>query len=295
MIRKIRDAVRAFLEIRLIPQQLREITVRLNKRDDTSLLLANAERDRLLHDLRRQGNDRLEPFGFKGFSQNDEDGILQEIFRRIGVTNRRFVEFGTGDGSQNNTVFLLCNGWTGLWIDGCDSDHRTQKNTFSRYIQDHRLTAVHGFLTAANINDVIASAGYEGDIDLLSIDIDGNDYHLWKSLTIVRPRAVVIEYNAYAAPPLEWIMPYDAAYVWDGYSQRFSASLKSLEKLGLEKGYQLVGCNLSGLNAFFVRSDLVQDKFVREATAETLFQPRRWWLDPIYATHTVPLEPESMK
>lgn len=293
MLKSIRDAVRAFFDLRLVPQQMREVTTHLRQRDDKTRLMANAERVQLLATPKLSELRRLEQYGYKGFSQNDEDGILQEIFRRIHVTNRQFVEFGTGDGSQNNTVFLLCNGWTGLWIDGNSGDQESQRRLFPQKIASGQLVSICRFLTIDNINHVIESAGINGEIDLLSIDVDGNDYHLWKAIKVINPRAVVMEYNAYAAPPLEWVMPYDASYCWDGSSQRFGASLKSLELLGADLGYQLVGCNLTGLNAFFVRKDLTRDLFPYETTAESLYQPRRWWLDVIFQDHTIPIDAEA--
>ncbi len=253
-------------------------------------MLASAERDRILTNEEIKNPLRLERFGYKGFSQNDEDGILQEIFSRIGTTDRCFIEFGTGDGRENNTVFLLCCGWSGLWIDGSERDHQSQRNYFSWAIKKGLLKSVCRFLSTSNINEVIREAGLAGSIDLLSIDVDGNDYHLWKAIDVVQPRVVVIEYNAYAPPPVEWVMAYDPEYAWDGKSYYFSASLKSLELLGKTKGYTLVGCNLSGLNAFFVRSDIAAEKFVGNSTAEYLFHPRRWWMDCMFTTGCIPFD-----
>lgn len=232
---------------------------------------------------------RLEKHGFKGYSQNDEDGIIQEILNRIGTTDRRFVEFGTGDGLENNTHFLLCQGWSGVWIDGSATNCAAQKSVFEWAIRSEKLKSIQAFVTVDNINDVIRDAGVEGEIDLLSIDIDGNDYHIWKAINVVAPRVVVIEYNAYAPPPIQWIMEYDPNYVWDGKSAYFGASLQSLTALADLKRYTLVACNLSGLNAFFVRKDLASSHFVNP-TIENLYHPRRWWLDQCYKSEMIAYE-----
>ena len=253
-------------------------------------MLANAERDRLLALPELNDSLRLEGHGFKGYSQNDEDGIIQEIFRRIGTDKKTFVEFGTENGTQNNTVYLLHQGWKGLWLDGSQQHIDDQKRLFQWATENGQLTSVCSFLTLENINSVIGENGFQGDIDLLSIDIDGNDYHLWKAIDVVSPRVVVIEYNAYVPPPVEWIMPYQEDYVWDGISTYFNSSLASLAKLGISKGYSLVGCNITGLNAFFVRSDLVDGKFCADQDPRTLFHPRRYWLDSCFDVAAVPFD-----
>lgn len=231
---------------------------------------------------------RLERFGFSGISQNDEDGIINEIFARIGRGNSKFVEFGASSGTENNTSYLLWKGWSGLWIDGSAEHVESLRRNFSW--AGERLKCVQAFLTTKNINSVISGAGIEGEIDLLSIDVDGNDFHLWEALTIVNPRVVVIEYNGYVPPEVSWVMQYDPSYVWDGKSRYLGASLEALNRLAKRKGYSLVGCNLIGLNSFFVRRDLTQDKFAVAPSAETLFHPRRWWLDMAFKSGVPPLD-----
>ena len=220
----------------------------------------------------------LEPYGFKVYSQNDEDGIISEIFNRIGVTDKRFIEFGVQNGLESNCHYLLLKGWTGLWIEGNKKFCKDLKRRFAPALKDGCLQLINAFITVKNINSLFSDNGYEGEIDLLSIDIDGNDYHIWKEISVIRPRVVVIEYNAKFPPECDWIMPYDEDYVWDS-SDRQGASLKALERLGGQKGYQLVGTNMTGSNAFFVRKELAKDKFPLPANAENLYNPPRWsWL-----------------
>lgn len=227
----------------------------------------------------------LERFGYKVYSQNDEDGILQEIFRRIGTTNRVFVEFGTQDGLESIGHYLLLRGWRGLWIEGDEDAVERIKEYFRPAIFARQLSVRNEFITKDNINSIISSAGISGQIDLLSVDVDGNDYHIWKAIEVVSPRVVIVEYNGKIPPDLDWKMAYDADHIWDG-TDRHGASLKALELLGKEKGYTLVGTCLSGVNAFFVRSDMVNDAFMPPYTAEYLYNPLR--LDLKFVTNHPP-------
>lgn len=219
----------------------------------------------------------LERFGYKVFSQNDEDGIISEIFNRIGVTDKRFIEFGIERGIESNGHFLLHKGWSGLWIEGSKKHCRDVMRLFRKPIEQKRLVLENAFITAENI-DALISKHFAGQrIDLLSIDIDGNDYHVWKMIKCVEPRVVVIEYNSLFPPDHEWVMPYDAHHIWDK-TDNAGASLKSLEILGATLGYQLVGTNLSGVNAFFVKKELAKDLFVLPASAEKLYNPARYYI-----------------
>ncbi|MGZ4808394.1 MAG: hypothetical protein ACXV7D_03615 [Thermoanaerobaculia bacterium] len=199
----------------------------------------------------------LRHFEEKVFSQNGEDGILREIFRRIGTTNRFFVECGIQDGSENNTRALLeRDGWSGVWIEESGDYAAAARRAFAslpvRIIEKH--------ITAENIGTILTAAGVPPEPDLLSIDIDGNDYWVWKELRSCSPRVVVIEYNAARIPGDSWVMPYDPKHVWDGTS-RFGASLDALAGLASGLGYVLVGCDSRGVNAFFVRRDIIGDRF----------------------------------
>jgi hypothetical protein len=222
---------------------------------------------------------RLERHGFRAFSQNDEDGILQEIFRRIGTTNRTFVEFGVQDGLQTNTRLLLYAGWRGLWIEADRAAYARMLDSFAAEVAARQLQLLNTFVTAENISGLIDSA-LLGELDLLSIDIDGNDYWIWDAIQL-RPRVVVIEYNAKFRPPIKWVMQYNPKHRWN-YSDYHGASLESLNALARQKGYSLVGCCLAGVNAFFVRDDLVQDHFESPQGAD-LYNPPRYYLQRFLA------------
>ena len=294
MLKRIRRAFRKRQEsLEVIEQQNRQILEQLTTINSESALIsrmfAETRREKLLATERLSDPKRLEKYAFKGYSQNDEDGMIQEIFRRIGTTDKRFVEFGASDGKENNSVYLLCQGWTGAWLEGSEEAIEDMKKTFGWAIESNQLTPVQSFLTKDNINDVIGEAGFQGEIDMLSIDIDGNDYHLWKAIDVVQPRLVVIEYNAYAPPPVEWIMKYKEDYSWDRTAY-FNSSLQSLQNLGREKGYRLVGCSLNGLNAFFGRTDVAGDHFCDDDSAQNLYHPRRFWLDGYKLSYMIPYD-----
>ena len=216
----------------------------------------------------------LEYHGFKVYSQNDEDGIIEEIFNRVGTTNKIFIEFGVENGLECNSHYLLFKGWRGLWIDGGETHVKEIQKKFAPVIANGKLNVLNAFITRENINELFVAGNVTGEIDLLSIDIDGNDWHVWKAIDVVKPRIVVIEYNAKFPPNCEWKQAYDKYHIWDG-SDWHGASLKSLELLGRELGYQLVGTSFNGVNAFFVRKDLAKDLFIEPATAENLYNPAR--------------------
>ncbi len=207
---------------------------------------------------------RLEPYGFSVYSQNDEDGIIQEIFNRIGISSNTFVEFGVGHGLENNTAYLLMQGWKGLWIEGSANFVKQIKKIYYKPLHDKSLVLEHAFITKDNINALI-SPHFSGEIDLLSVDIDGNDYYVWENITCINPRAVVVEYNAKFPPPCRFCIPYNEHHVWDK-SDLMGMSLQTATDLAESLGYQLVGTNLNGVNAFFVRKDLAKDLFAQSST-----------------------------
>jgi hypothetical protein len=231
----------------------------------------------LLTDAKYQDPRKLNRYEAKIYSQGGEDGILIEIFRRVGVTNKYFAELGASDGVENNTVYLLSEGWRGFWIDGDVEAVQRANRSFADHVTNGRLVIEAAFITAENIESLFAKASVPPEFDLLSIDIDRNDYYVWEKIREYRPRVVVVEYNGIFPAGVRWIVPYDANAWWDGTS-RFGASLTALELLGREKGYELVGCSLSGANAFFVRKELVTDEFLGPYTAAVHYEPPRYFL-----------------
>lgn len=207
--------------------------------------------------VRRQPIADLATFERKFHSQNWEDGIIEAIFAAIGTTNRYFVEFGVEDGTVCNSRRLLELGWTGLQMDGREAGSDPVRK--------------QEFIRAENINDLFRKYSVPAEFDLLSIDIDGNDYWVWKAIAGYRPRVVVMEYNSSVPASESRTVPYDTDFRWDG-TEYFGASLLALAKLGREKGYTLVGCDSNGINAFFVQDALVPGRFLTKPPVE-LYRP----------------------
>lgn len=214
---------------------------------------------------------RLLASGYKVFSQNQEDGMIAEVFRRIGTMSRRFIEFGIQDGLECNSTFLLMQGWSGTWIEGSKNDAGKARASFAPY----PVEVLNQYVTPDNADALITEIAQDQELDFLSIDTDTLDYWIWRAIKTVRPRLVVIEYNATWPPFVRKTVANDANMVWDGTSF-MGASLGALEALGREKRYSLVGCSLAGVNAFFVRDDLVGDKFCAPFTAENHYEPPRY-------------------
>ena len=227
---------------------------------------------------------KLNRYEFKVFSQAGEDGIISEIFNRIGTTNKFFVEFGVGNGLENNSTYLLVKGWQGYWIEGSERFCKSIRQSFKDLIANQQLTLKNTFITAANIEDLFREGNVPTELDLLSIDIDGNDYWVWQAITNYRPRVVILEYNAIYPPESSWVMQYNPSHQWK-YNSHMGSSLKALEKLGHQKGYKLVACSFSGVNAFFVREDLLADHFCSPFSAENHYEPARYFLCSQKAGH----------
>jgi hypothetical protein len=194
---------------------------------------------------------------FSVFSQFGEDGILQYLVSLLGVEERSFVEFGVESYREANTRFLLVNdNWRGLVMDG--SPEHVESIRSEEIYWRHDLTAVAAFVDRDNIDELLRTHGYEGEIGLLSIDIDGNDYWVWERIETVDPILVVVEYNSVFGAERAMSIPYDPHFRREEAHHPnlyWGASLRALQELGERKGYSLIGCNSNGNNAFFVRRD----------------------------------------
>jgi hypothetical protein len=194
-------------------------------------------------------------------SQNGEDGILEAIFAVLGPrVGGGFVEFGAG--RRCNALRLVSQfGFSGLWMD--------PRGAWA----GAPLPVVTEFVTAENVESLFDRHGVPHRPDLLSIDIDGNDYWVWRALRSRRPRVVVIEYNAALGPDQSLTIPYDPGFVWTR-TDFYGASLTALTRLARAKGYALVACDSSGTNAFFVDGELLRDRLV-EAPVQSTWRPPR--------------------
>jgi hypothetical protein len=215
--------------------------------------------DRTLRRLRLRAREKsiaasrtLDAFAEKWSSQNGEDGILRELFARI-PNSRFFVEFGVEDGSECNAALLAERyGWSGVFIEASDRHYADLR---ARYAAFPAIRCVHAFV-------------------LLSIDIDGNDYWIWETLAAYRAKVVVIEYNATLGAERSITIPYDDDHVW-AHDRYFGASLGAFRKLGERLGYALIGTEPSGVNAFFVRRDLLETCGFPEVTAREAHRRNR--------------------
>jgi len=221
----------------------------------------------------------LARYEYSWLSQNGEDGVIRFLFDQIGFESRWFVEFGFGAVQCNSLRLMMHEGFSGLLMDGS-----TENVDFFNYTAGklgiEGVKAVQAFITLENLEDLIRDNDVPREIDFLSLDVDGNDYWFWQELNCVSPRVVCIEYNAGLGPDLSLTIPYDPSF--ERYSKHPSgffhgASLAALESLGRRKGYYLIGCDSTGTNAFFLRSDISLPD-VPSITAREAFRPHANWL-----------------
>lgn len=240
-------------------------------------MLIELNYNNLINNKKYSDEKNLINYGFKVYSQADEDGIINEIFNRIPATSKTFVELGVQDGDECNTLFLLKSGWKGLWVDMSSNLDNINKN-FSMYL-DKKLKFEKKKITINNLNQILENnKEFLGDnVDLLSIDLSRNTFHILKNLKFYNPNVIVTEYNAKLRDKIEWECEYDENDTWDG-SDNFGASLKSFEKILEKNGYSLVCCNITGVNAFFVKKELLNDKFLDNFSSEFHYEPLRMWL-----------------
>lgn len=252
---------------RLLPASLTAFGIRRVWRRDDPLEWSVPE---------RRGEQGLEQYEYSLFSQNGEDGILRRLYSQIGFGSRRFLEFGFEPTESNSLRLALKEGFGGLFIDGSPS----VVSRFNRAARSFGLVgvrAVHRFLDLDNLEPTIRQGGLPAEIDLLSIDVDGNDYWFWEGIRCLSARIVVIEYNASLGPERSCSVPYDPLF--DRHRKHASgfycgASLAALERLGRRRGYSLVGCDSNGVNAFFVREDCLTPELT-ELTSQSAFRPHK--------------------
>jgi hypothetical protein len=251
-----------------------------NRLDRLSQITGEALRRQIVETDARLADPRaLNHFEAQLFSQSGQDGILAELFRRLGVNVGTFVEFGVGVGGgfETNTTALLLQGWRGLWIEASEAAVAEIATSFREVIDGGRLRVKRSLVTPNNIAGLLRDGGIEPGFDLLSIDIDGNDLHVWQALREHQPKAVVIEYNSFFPATIDWCMPYDPPHGWDGTIE-FGASSLALERAGAEFGYKLVACDITGSDCFFVRNDLCGDRFIGPHSAAQWHHPMRYYL-----------------
>jgi hypothetical protein len=271
VIREIRRSERVLIESQRVLRSIRRLQI-----EGLSLSLLSQER--------YKDPKRIARYGHQIYSQNGEDGVIAEIFRRIGTKDKKFLEIGVGNGLENNTAYLLSQGWTGCWVDADPEGIRAIRQNLGRRLSDGSLKLIELFINMENIAPALEANAVSNDLDLLSIDVDLNTFWVWSALPHIKARVVVVEYNATFPPSVEWKVKYDPAGIFD-FTFNYGASLKAFERLGREYGYCLVGCDLNGLNAYFIRQDSCQrGEFLEPFDSETHWEPPRYWLWGSYRT-----------
>jgi len=225
-------------------------------------------------------NKKLTDYEFKIFSQWGEDGIIQYLVHNIEIKNKVFIEFGVENYEEANTKFLLMrDNWSGLVIDSSQKNIDSIKE--SELCWRYDLKVKTGFITAENIDELIKEENIRGEVGLLSIDIDGNDYWVWEKIEVVQPIIVIVEYNSVFGKNSAVSVPYDKSF--ERHKQHHSglywgASLGAFVHLGEKKGYTFIGSNSAGNNAFFVRKDLlgnIKSMTLEEGYVESKFRDSR--------------------
>ncbi|HEY8517156.1 MAG TPA: hypothetical protein VIS07_16735 [Candidatus Binatia bacterium] len=204
------------------------------------------------------------------FSQSGEDGVLEKIFTIIEPTNRFAVEFGAGDGIKNSNVrnLVVNHGWGGLLIEG---DEERAKELAANYADYPQVRTLQAWVFPGNIELLFEENGVPPDLDLLVIDIDSNDYYVWRAIRDFRPKVVVIEVNSLFPPPQRMVIEFHPMNYWDR-TDYFGASLQSLYELGKKKGYELIYHNRFGNNAFFVDAPYFERFGIDDNSPAALFQ-----------------------
>ena len=206
-----------------------------------------------------QDSNSLSNAEFRVFSQWGEDGIIQFLINKVSINKKIFVEFGVEDYQEANTRFLLTNNqWSGLVIDGSESNINNLKKDPIYWASN--IKAIDCFITKENINKLLTDNGVSGEIGILSVDIDGNDYWVFNEIDCIEPAIIICEYNSHFGPTAEVTIPYKEDFYRDvdHYSKiYYGTSISALNKVAESKGYSLVASNSVGNNVFFVKDDLL--------------------------------------
>lgn len=218
----------------------------------------------------------IQDAGFRCYSEFEEDGIILYLLSLIDARDRTVVEMCCGSGDECMAANLIINhGFKGHLFEGDKFRVRNAKNFFSRQ-KDCRCVKpniTHAWITKSNVNDLITASGVAGEVDVFSLDVDGNDYHIWEAIDVIQPRICVFETHDIVPTDLAVTVPYSDDFVAmdkTGAEKDFrSASLAAMDKLSRSKGYTLVGSHKHGFNVFYVRNDLL-NQFLPTPTLESI-------------------------
>ena len=240
---------------------IKKIFRHILNRDQLELILIN--QGKILSSLNSQKkNTRLSDYEWKIFSQWGEDGIIDFLVSEVSITNNTFIEFGVENFSESNCRYLLMKSdWNGFVVDG--SKKNIDKLKSSNYFWKYDLQALTAFIDVDNINEILKKSGFEKDLGILSIDIDGNDYHVLNKIDFFDPRIIICEFNPIFGYKRKITTPYDPKFFrTKGHHSNlyFGASINALISLLSKKNYTLIGTGMQGGNAFFVKNSLMTDR-----------------------------------
>ena len=249
------------------------LITKIRNRFNPSVQITQVQLYHQYQDMARRGClPSINETGFRVFSQFEEDGLLLFVFALVGMENKYFIEIGADDGVNSNSANLYFNfGWHGLFIDGNQRSIKRGQKFYARYPHPWYFQPKFkcAMVIRENVNELIQEAGFSGEIGLLSIDIDGNDYWIWDAVKVVNPRVVIIEtHNEFGMRNI--VVPYDRNYVYPGKHPLYhGASPVAMNNLAKRKGYRLVGANQLASNFIFVRNDLAPD-YLPEVSVESV-------------------------
>jgi hypothetical protein len=246
-------------------------TVRIGRQTETAIML---HAESLIKINNMQSSNNINDYEFRAFSQWGEDGIIQYLIHNLNIEHKSFIEFGVEDFFESNCRFLMMHDhWSGFVIDG--SQKNIDKIQSSNYFFKYQLEAKCSFITKENICDLLEQSGLPKNLGILSVDIDGIDYFVFEQLSAWKPAIYIFEYNSLFGNALPVSVPYDPAFqrTQKHYSNVYwGASLPAFDQLAVSRGYSLVGVNMAGSNAFYVRNDLLNDRVVA-TSVEDCFRP----------------------
>lgn len=248
----------------------------------TQTIEKEREYNRLKNEMATKMPENLGLFGNKKYSQTDEDGIIEEIFKRI-PNNKTFLEIGVQTGIECNTHYLLLKGWRGIWVEGSKEYCLEIEKELNGRSFPNRFSVLNSFIDRENIVDIFKQSHNflsVKELDFFSLDIDGNDFYIMEELlnNSFKPKVVCVEYNGKFNPPMKMKIKYNKSHVWDS-TDYMGCALQDYVDLFLLHDYSLVCCNIPGFNAFFVRNEYAS-LFTLYSTEDT-YQPFRFYLSPI--------------
>lgn len=208
----------------------------------------------------------LNQYASNSFSQFGEDGIIERIFQVLPAQPERWcVEFGAWDGKYlSNTHELIANrNWKGVLIEGNPRKFPDLISTYKNNPNTIPLNRLVSFEAPNTLDSILGETSIPVDFDFLSIDIDGNDYHIWASLQTYRPKVVVIEFNQTIPSDIQFVQAKDM-------NVNHGSSLRSMVELGMQKGYELVAATVN--NAFFVRKEYFAQFQIADNSAASIWE-----------------------